>query len=132
MEWMFITLSIWSSKTGGKHIRSRNQDQYHLYCQSTSIELCTNDDFQSCYLSNTPNNSILTKCFLSKFSTQGYLYLNDMTHITVGSTISFDHTCKVAANIGKIKCGLVSITVSSLSWMVMVKYWHGNWQIRHP
>ena len=41
-----------------------------------------------------------TKCFLCGFLQDEHLYLKEMTTIPTGKSIRFDHTFKVAANIG--------------------------------
>ena len=54
----------------------------------------------NCHLCRTLLVIISTKCFLAKFNSQEKLYLNEMVSVTIGNSISFDHTFKVAANIG--------------------------------
>ena len=46
---------------------------------------------------------MLTKCFLANFLKEEQVYLQDMVMINVGDTISFDHTFKVATNIGYLR-----------------------------
>ena len=48
-------------------------------------------------LLNSPSNDLIV---LAKFLKDERLYLAEITSIPVGETISFDHTFKVAANIG--------------------------------
>ena len=67
---------------------------------NSRTQSCSLEGFQSSRLSNTPTDTHITKCFLSKFSSQKYLYLSEIASVKTGSTISFDHTIKVAANIG--------------------------------
>ena len=64
---------------------------------------CTTDDFLKSEISKSPSNDVLTKCFLSEFLQYEELYLNEMMCIPLGETISFDHTFKVAANIGYLR-----------------------------
>ena len=66
---------------------------------NSRTQSCSLEGFQSSRLSNTPTDT-LYKVFLSKFSSQEHLYLSEIASVKTGSTISFDHTFKVAANIG--------------------------------
>ena len=54
-------------------------------------------------MSNSPSNDVLAKCFLTGFLQHEHVYLHEMACITVDDTISFDHTFKVAANIGYLR-----------------------------
>ena len=49
---------------------------------------------------SSPSNDIITKCFLSRFLEIEDRYINAMQKVTAGQWISFDHTFKVASNIG--------------------------------
>ena len=60
-------------------------------------------DFWTSPLSKSPSNDLLAKCFLAKFLQDEQLYLKEMTAIPTGDSISFDHTFKVAANIGFLR-----------------------------
>ena len=60
-------------------------------------------DFWESSLSNSPSNDALSKCFLAEFLEHEQLYLNEMTCIPTRESISFDHTFKVATNIGYIR-----------------------------
>ena len=80
---------------------SRQKNHFDLHRQTMQYSSnCDDGDFWSSSLSNCPSNNILAKCFLARFLNDEQLYLNEMEGITVGSSISFDHTFKVAANIG--------------------------------
>ena len=60
-------------------------------------------DTEVCKNENTfysPSNDIIAKVVLAKFLKDERLYLAEITSIPVGESISFDHTFKVAANIG--------------------------------
>lgn len=94
-----------------------NYNRYKRHVKTRGA--CTVADFQSSYLSNTPSNSVLTKCFLSKFSTLENLYLREMSSILVGETISFDHTFKVAANIGYYREDRVWVNQYNSLFLVM-------------
>jgi hypothetical protein len=49
---------------------------------------------------NRPSNDIVAKCFLSRFLEVEYKYAECMQSITADHWIAFDHTFKIAANIG--------------------------------
>ena len=75
-----------------------------LNIHKTMIGQCTGEgDFWISPVSKCPSNDIILKCFLSGFLQDEYLYLQEMTAISVGKSISFDHTFKVAANIGFLR-----------------------------
>lgn len=58
-------------------------------------EVCRNENKV-----NSPSNDIIAKVVLAKFLKDESLYLAEITSIPVGESISFDHTFKVAVNIG--------------------------------
>ena len=60
-------------------------------------------DFQTSHFSNSPSNDIISKLVLAKFLMDENLYLKEMISIPPGEAISFDHTFKVAANIGFLR-----------------------------
>ena len=51
----------------------------------------------------TPSNDILAKCFLAHFLQRKDDYERHMSSLTANTLISFDHTFKVASNIGFIR-----------------------------
>ena len=103
------------------YVRNLNRiDSLNSRTRSSSFE-----GFQSSRLSNTPTDTLLTKCFLSKFSSQEHLYLSEMASIKIGTTISFDHTFKVAANIGYHREDRVWVSQYNSLFLVM----NGNGQI---
>ena len=57
-------------------------------------------DFWSSPYSNVPSNDLISKCFLGRFLLDEKVYVREMLEIPSGDSISFDHTFKVAANIG--------------------------------
>ena len=57
-------------------------------------------DFWKSTMSNSPSNNMLAKCFLTGFLWHEDLYLQEMASIPIGESISFDHTFKIASNIG--------------------------------
>ena len=98
---------------------------------NSRTQSCSLEGFQSFYLSNTPTDTLLTKCFLSKIRSQEHLYLNDIASVKTCSTISFDHTFKVAANIGYHREDGVWVSQYNSLFLVM----NGNgqvvtWQLR--
>ena len=84
---------------------------------------CSSEVFQSSRLSNI--DTLLTKCFLSKFSSQEHLYLREIASVKMSSTISFDHTFKVAANIGYHRED--GVLVSQYNSLFLVR--NGNGQV---
>ena len=64
---------------------------------------CDYKEFSTSPMSQTPNNDILSKCFVAGFLQNEKFYLNEMIAIPVTESISFDHTFKVAANIGYLR-----------------------------
>ena len=61
------------------------------------------DDFMSSCLSQTPSDSVFRKVFLSHFLLNEKVYLQEMAKVPVTPFISFDHTFRVAANIGYLR-----------------------------
>lgn len=49
-----------------------------------------------------PSGDIIRKCFLAKFLEE-IAYINDIQSVCPGETLSFDHTFKIASNIGCIR-----------------------------
>ena len=60
-------------------------------------------DFWKSTMSNSPSNNMLAKCFLTGFLWHEDLYLQEMASNPIGDSISFDHTFKIASNIGYIR-----------------------------
>ena len=60
-------------------------------------KVCETEDKRLLY---SPSNDLITKIVLAKFLKDERLYLAEITSFPVGESISFDHTFKVAANIG--------------------------------
>ncbi len=79
-------------------VYARNLNRLNLH--TSTAHPCTLNGFQSSHLSNSPSNSLLAKCFLAKFTSQESVYIRELMSIEIGNSISFDHTFKVAANIG--------------------------------
>ena len=57
-------------------------------------------EFWESQFSTVPSNNLISQCFLSRFLMNEKVYIKEMVEIPVGESISFDHTFKVAANIG--------------------------------
>ena len=51
-------------------------------------------------MSNTPSNNMLAKCFFVGFLWHENTHLQEMANMPIGNSISFDHTFKIASNIG--------------------------------
>ena len=66
---------------------------------------CDYKEFSASPMSQTPSNDIklLSKYFIAGFLQNEKFYLNEMIAIPVTESISFDHTFKVAANIGYLR-----------------------------
>ena len=69
----------------------------------TTVTHNSNLDFWVSPLSQSPSDYILKLCFLAMFLRNEQIYLRELIAIEPGSSISFDHTFKVAANIGYIR-----------------------------
>lgn len=79
------------------------------------------DKFCGNELAKTPSDNVLIKCFLAGFLRDEHLYLREMVSITVGDTISFDHTFKMAANIGFVREDKVWVPQYNSLFIVMNK-----------
>ena len=84
-----------------------NHCQSKLLCLKNELELCgyTSNVTLECKAINllhlpSPSNDILNKCFLTHFQQCKTAYEQAMSSLTTKSYISFDHTFKVASNIG--------------------------------
>ena len=78
---------------------TRQQDM--LTVHKTLIGQCVGEsDFWKSNFAQCPSDFIITKFFLAAFLQEEQLYLKEMMTIPAGRCISFDHTFKVAANIG--------------------------------
>ena len=70
---------------------------------STNEDSSIKSNFWKSPTSNALSNNILAKCFLAGFLQNEQLYLQEMEAIPIGEYISFDHTFKVASNIGYLR-----------------------------
>jgi len=64
---------------------------------------CSYNEFLASPMSQAPSNDILSKCFVAGFLQNEELYINEMMAIPVTDSISFDHTFKIASNIGYLR-----------------------------
>lgn len=71
--------------------------------QAIKGEDITVGDFWSSSFCVFPSNDIISKCFLATFLLNDQLYLREITSIPTSAAVSFDHTFKVAANIGYLR-----------------------------
>ena len=79
------------------YVRQQDMHQIHNSLLSrSSLPI----DFTDTDMSKGPSNDILSKCFLGEFLEQEQLYLKEMASLPITTSISFDHTFKVASNIG--------------------------------
>jgi len=79
-------------------------EQYVRKQDLLSIPVDQDDtDFLKSSMANSPSNNMLAKCFLTGFLWHENIYLQEMASIPIGESISFDHTFKIASNIGYIR-----------------------------
>ena len=71
-----------------------------------------------------PSNDILRKCFLVQFAQNQHLYTTSMAKKTAKKFISFDHTFKVAANLGYLRPDGKWITQYNSAFIVMNEVGH--------
>ena len=81
---------------------ARQQELSQIHGKLSVQPVCLSD-FWSSKISQSPSNDILSKCFLAQFLKHEKLYLKEMTCIPAAGSISFDHTFKVATNIGYLR-----------------------------
>ena len=88
---------------------ARQVDMLSIHKQMTG-QCVSQGDFWKSPFSQCPSNDIISKCFLARFLQDEQMYIKDMTAIPTGKSISFDHTFKVAANIGYLREDGTSMT----------------------
>ena len=78
------------------------EKRWEHFCKKQDLLSVVSDDgdFWKSPMSNTPSNNMLAKCFLVGFLWHENTYLQEMANIPIGNSISFDHTFKIASNIG--------------------------------
>ena len=81
---------------------ARQVEMLSIHKQMTG-QCVSQGDFWKSPFSQCPSNDIISKCFLARFLQDEQMYIKDMTTIPTGKSISFDHTFKVAANIGYLR-----------------------------
>lgn len=100
---------------------ARQQDtlriQSHLMKQSGHDPV--KDDFLVTELARSPSNDLLAKCFLAGFMKEEDLYLKEILSTDTTNTLSFDHTFKVASNIGFLREDNVWVTQYDSLFIVM-------------
>jgi len=74
---------------------AKQQDIYKI-----NLEMMNFFDME---LAKSPSNDILCKAFLVLFLENEKLYRKELSVVPIGETISFDHTFKVATNIGYLR-----------------------------
>ena len=79
------------------------EKRWEAFIQKQNMLLDTSDksEFWKSPMSKVPSDNMLAKCFLTGFLSYERLYLHEMANFPVGESISFDHTFKIAFNIGK-------------------------------
>lgn len=81
---------------------ARQQELLQIHGRVSLQPVCLSEFWDS-KLSKSPSNDVLSKCFLAEFLNHEKYYLKEMTCIPIGETTSFDHTFKVATNIGYLR-----------------------------
>ena len=81
-------------------VHAREQEFDSVQKSITIRDVNTHEMLPDSELLKTPSDTLIRKCFLAHFLVNEKIYAREMYHINVGETISFDHTFKVAANIG--------------------------------
>ena len=76
-------------------------------------------DFWKSPMSNSPSNNMLAKCFLIGFLWHENVYLQEMASMPIGESISFDHTFKIASNIGYVRVDKKWITEYDSVFLVL-------------
>ena len=82
-------------------------------------------DFSKSSLSECPSNNVITNLFVASFLMDEHTYLQDVDRVSIGSTVSFDHTFKIASNIGYYRNDKVWVTQYDSLFLVM----NGNGQV---
>lgn len=98
---------------------ARGCNHFSLHKTVTQRDCISDENFYGSYLSECPSNSVLTKVFLASFLNDEHIYLQEMDSISVGSYISFDHTFKVASNIGYYRKDMVWVNQYDSLFLVM-------------
>ena len=81
---------------------TRRQEMLQIHCGLSQQNVHV-QDFWTSPESKSPSNDVLSKCFIAEFIRQEQLYLKEMTCVPLDECISFDHTFKVASNIGYLR-----------------------------
>ena len=74
-----------------------------------SLQHCTSnkdtnhDCFPSFQKKDLPSDDVICKCFLSKFIEDESAYIREIQSVHPGHSLSFDHTFKIATNIGYVR-----------------------------
>ncbi len=71
--------------------------------KDTTIEYPVFTELNSIGENHVPSNDIIAKCFLSKFLENEAHYRHNIHSTDTGHALSFDHTFKIAANIGYVR-----------------------------
>lgn len=101
------------------YARQEDALRIHRRIISQDEQETDHDEFWDTELAKSPSNNILSKSFLAGFLKEEDLYLREITSIDITNTISFDHTFKVAANIGFLREDNVWVPQYDSLFMVM-------------
>lgn len=100
---------------------ARGVSHFHLYRQFTHGQGPSEVNFASCILSKCPSNTAISALFVTFFLDSEQKYLYEIEKIRTGSTLSFDHTFKVASNIGYRRIDNVWVTQYDSLFIVMTE-----------
>ena len=98
------------------HAMEQNLMSLHAITTHTNY---IEEQFIHSYLSDTPSNNLITKCFLATFLHNEQTYAKEMLSVKVGASITWDHTFKVATNIGYLRSDNVWVPVYDSLFIVM-------------
>ena len=80
----------------------------------------------SIYYKCLPSDDIIGKCFLANFLENEQYFKREIQCVDTGEELSFDHTFKIATNIGILHDDNANMTVYFLSSIYKARFFHGN------
>ena len=75
--------------------------------------------FSNSFLSDCPSNNVISKVFVASFLADEHIYFQEIDSFFIGSKVSFDHTFKIASNIGYYRNDKVWVTQYDSLFLVM-------------
>ena len=79
----------------------------------------SHDTYPTSVLCKSPSDTLIRKCFLAYFLANEKSYIREMYKVSIGESISFDHTFKVASNVGYLREDKVWIPLYDSLFIVM-------------